>query len=100
LSGNIWIGTNYHGFSIFRNAPFTTFTQEDGLSGESVRSVYEDNSGRVWVGTYGDGLYDNAIVSFTEDCFCSKEQGQVLRIKPEHDKLIPCSEFDAVSILP
>jgi hypothetical protein len=55
--------------------------EKDGLVGKEVRSFYEDKDGKLWIGTYGGGLYcyykgklscinkmKNAQLS--EDAFC------------------------------
>lgn len=36
--------------------PCKTLTQSDGLAGEKVRSLYEDQRGRLWIGSEYDGL--------------------------------------------
>jgi diguanylate cyclase (GGDEF)-like protein len=52
----VWLGTRGSGVTRFHNGVFTTFSTKNGLSGDFVRSVYEDGQGRLWVGTWGDGL--------------------------------------------
>lgn len=63
------------------NAIERVINEDDGLVGKEVRSFYEDEDGKLWIGTYGGGLYcyykdklrcinkmKNAKLS--EDAFC------------------------------
>lgn len=77
--GNLWIGTygggldrmNRHNFPNEHEAPiFTSFTTQNGLSHDFVRSIYEDREGSLWVGTQ-DGLNRLKDGKFTT--FTSKE---------------------------
>ena len=48
---------------------FTHFTEKEGLSNNSVKSILEDKSGNLWFGTYGGGVsrYDGkSFTHFTE----------------------------------
>ncbi|PSJ46098.1 GGDEF domain-containing protein [Zobellella endophytica] len=47
---SIWVGTN-GGLLRLRDAPFTSYTQDKGLSGDYVRTVLAHSDGSVWVGT-------------------------------------------------
>jgi signal transduction histidine kinase/ligand-binding sensor domain-containing protein/CheY-like chemotaxis protein len=49
--GNIWGGTRKGKIHRFRERPFVTLTQRDGLSSDYIYSVYEDGDGVLWVGT-------------------------------------------------
>jgi signal transduction histidine kinase/ligand-binding sensor domain-containing protein/DNA-binding response OmpR family regulator len=50
--GNLWAGTAFGIFKVDKpNQTFTRFTID-----KPVRSIYEDRSGRIWVGTEGRGL--------------------------------------------
>ena len=51
----LWVGT-YGGLARFKDDTFTAYTTADGLTGNRVRSIYEDSDGALWVGTYDDGL--------------------------------------------
>ena len=64
---NIWIGTS-KGLSLYKNetGTFLTYlkTKENRLSADSIRVLYEDFSGNLWIGTHGGGL----------NCFDKKEK--------------------------
>lgn len=48
--GSIWVGAN-GGLFRLREALFTSYSTDDGLSGDYTRSVLEDRLGRIWVGS-------------------------------------------------
>jgi ligand-binding sensor domain-containing protein/two-component sensor histidine kinase len=51
--GSLWFGTGEGGLCQFDHATetFTTFTEQDGLAGNSVFSILEDDAGNLWLGT-------------------------------------------------
>ena len=53
--GSLWIGT-YGGLSRLSQGTLRTWTEADGLSSDRVRSLHEDASGTLWIGTYDGGL--------------------------------------------
>ncbi|WP_432467705.1 two-component regulator propeller domain-containing protein [Agarivorans sp. Z349TD_8] len=66
--GSIWVGTN-GGLIRFRNAAFQSFTEQDGLIGNYVRTVLPINSKQVLVGT-SQGLSlleDGQAMAATQD---------------------------------
>ncbi len=54
--GVLWIGTNGGGLVRLRNGVFTTFTTQNGLSNDIVRSLLQDRNGAIWIGTNGGGV--------------------------------------------
>ena len=65
--GNYWFGSHQEGVCFFDGESFTYFTVEDGLSGNQVRSIQEEENGTIWFET-GNGVssYDgNRIVNRT-----------------------------------
>ncbi len=54
--GNLWFGTDGGGLHVLRQVKFNTFTTQNGLGGNVIRSVFEDRSGSVWVGTQEGGV--------------------------------------------
>ncbi len=51
----LWLAT-YFGVSNFNGTEFTNYNKENGLSGNIVRTVFEDSKNRIWVGFWGDGI--------------------------------------------
>jgi DNA-binding NtrC family response regulator len=50
--GRLWMGTQYHeGLFCWDGNKLTTYTQEDGLPNNYIRSLVEDDSGQIWIGT-------------------------------------------------
>lgn len=47
---SIWVGTN-GGLMRLRDAPFSSYTEQDGLVGDYVRTVLAHSDGSLWVGT-------------------------------------------------
>jgi ligand-binding sensor domain-containing protein len=62
--GNYWFGSHQEGACIFDGKSFTYFTIQDGLSDNQIRSIQEDQNGRIWFGT-GNGLssYDGVKIT-------------------------------------
>ncbi len=50
-AGTLWAGTNGGGLVRYANGIFTTYTTENGLSSNNIRSLCEDVMGNLWVGT-------------------------------------------------
>ena len=51
-NGTLWIGTN-RGLVRYDGKGFTTYTEQDGLLGNSVFSMAFADNGEVWVGSFG-----------------------------------------------
>ena len=54
--GNLWFFSERRVMR-YRNGQFTLLTEKDGLASNSIRSVFCDREGAIWVGTNGQGLY-------------------------------------------
>jgi ligand-binding sensor domain-containing protein/signal transduction histidine kinase len=83
--GSIWLGTCGGGVCRMSNNQITTFTTTDGLANNKVYVIFEDESGRLWIGTENglslysnnawftfrtqQGLFDNVINHIEEDAF-------------------------------
>jgi ligand-binding sensor domain-containing protein/signal transduction histidine kinase len=66
--GDMWFGTDAAGLTVLREQPFSTLTTADGLSGDLVRTVFQDNQDRSdtrWIGTDRglDRLRDGKLTS-------------------------------------
>jgi len=65
--GNFWIGTEGGGLLLFdrRNNTFKRYTDVNGLPGNSVLNLLEDNSGRIWLSTFnGISVFDTVSGKF------------------------------------
>jgi ligand-binding sensor domain-containing protein/serine phosphatase RsbU (regulator of sigma subunit) len=49
--GNVLIGTNENGLSIFKGEQFVGLFTEHGLLSEQVSAIVEDNRNNIWIGT-------------------------------------------------
>lgn len=81
-NGNICIGSN-NGIYVLndKNTIIKHIDKKMGLEGKEVRSFYEDGEGKLWIGTYGGGVYcynKNTLTSINnlknskldKDAFC------------------------------
>lgn len=60
--GNYWIGSHNEGVSLYNGKSFEYFTTNEGLSDNQIRSIQEDNDGKIWFGTAkGVSVYDKRI---------------------------------------
>jgi len=48
--------SRHGGAARYSGSKWTNLTVQDGLAGESTRSVYEDTLGRMWIGSEYDGV--------------------------------------------
>ena len=54
--GRIWVGGN-QSLSYLENGRFTTYSPRDGLPSVPIISMYVDEHGVDWIGSWGEGLY-------------------------------------------
>lgn len=52
----LWIGSEGGGLVRYRNGIFHSFSNKDGLTNSFVRTIQQDRTGRIWVGT-DNGLF-------------------------------------------
>ena len=50
--GGLWIGTLGGGLARLHQGKIDHLSQSDGLSGDSVSSIFQDREGTIWVGTH------------------------------------------------
>ncbi len=57
-NGYIWVGS-YGGLARYDSHSFVTYADDDGsvMCGVSVRTLYEDSRGRLWIGSNEKGVY-------------------------------------------
>lgn len=60
--GNLWFGTTRDGLFRARKQVVTTYSEADGIASKTVYPIYEDSSGKIWIGaTGGLSKYENGI---------------------------------------
>lgn len=52
-NGNVWVGTPA-GIAMFDGVGWRTFRRGDGLGGNNIRTIREDQSGNIWAFVYGN----------------------------------------------
>ena len=63
--GSLWFGTDGGGLSVQRDGRFETFTTSEGLAGDRVYDIAEDQIGNLWIATtegisrFGAGRFAN-----------------------------------------
>ena len=65
--GGLWIGTSDRGLIHVHQGTTDVFASSNGLSGESVSTLFEDREGDIWVATINglDRFRDFAVATFT-----------------------------------
>lgn len=57
--GNYWLGSHNEGVSHYDGKTFEYYTTNEGLSDNQIRSIQEDENGKIWFGTAkGVSVYD------------------------------------------
>jgi signal transduction histidine kinase/ligand-binding sensor domain-containing protein len=66
-NGSLWIGTLGSGLIHVHDERTDTFGKSDGLSGETIRRIFEDREGNIWVATAGglDRFHDVAAPTYS-----------------------------------
>ena len=104
---NLWVGT-FEGLIYYEidNRKVTILSQEDGLRGNNISSVFVDSKDRIWIGAVGRGITvirGNDFVQldlgfeFTTLCFTEDMEGRIwigtrgrglLQYDPENHEII------------
>jgi signal transduction histidine kinase/ligand-binding sensor domain-containing protein len=53
--GNLWVGSN-SGLTRYRDTAFTVYGKPEGLPSDEPNTVFQDHTGRIWVGFHDAGL--------------------------------------------
>src|SRR5581483_3494506 len=53
--GDLWVGGG-NGLTRLRDDPFTPYGKSEGMPSDAPNTVFQDHSGRVWVGFHDSGL--------------------------------------------
>ena len=64
-AGVLWAGTFGHGLTRFAGDHWTTFAESNGLAGDDIGYLVEDDLGYLWIGSY-EGLTRVAETSLAE----------------------------------
>lgn len=56
LFGRAWIATE-EGFSLYANGKFSNYGLEDGFGSSIFNTIYQDDEGNIWIGTFGAGVF-------------------------------------------
>lgn len=66
--GGIWIATTDRGLLHARQGKVDAFATSDGLSGDTVLTIFEDREGNVWAATRSglDRFHDSAVATFSQ----------------------------------
>jgi len=67
--GHIWV-SSWYGVACYDGQSWSSFSTQDGLANNWVRSIYQDREGFLWFGAYltgGVSRYDEQFITFTED---------------------------------
>jgi ligand-binding sensor domain-containing protein len=67
--GNLWFGTTGDGVYKYDGKLFTQFTKANGLNSNSICSMFEDKSGKIWIGT------DDGVCLYEKDKFVRVQIG-------------------------
>ncbi|HTC47014.1 MAG TPA: two-component regulator propeller domain-containing protein [Candidatus Aquilonibacter sp.] len=81
---SLWIGTESHGLYRIHDGFADHYGSTNGLSGDSVASIYEDKEGNLWVTTNGgvDMFRDLPVVTFsTSEKLIGSEAHSVLALR-------------------
>ncbi len=67
--GVLWVGTHNRGLVRYDGDDFQAFTTREGLSGDGVYSIIEDESGTLWIAT------DRGLSTFDQENFHNVDVG-------------------------
>jgi streptogramin lyase len=61
----VWIGNSEKGLSVFDSSRFRNYGRQNGFADVKIRAIAEDNDGKIYLGTDGQGVYtyDGSVFS-------------------------------------
>lgn len=77
--GYIWIGS-YGGLIRYNGTTFRNYSEEDVIKSSSIRTLFEDSKGRLWIGTNDMGVY-----------LCENNEFTLLTYETSNEYLSVCS---------
>ncbi len=79
-AGSLWVGTYNDGLYRIAGGRAEHLRTSNGLSGDTVMSMFEDREGNLWVATSGglDRFRDLSVVSFSSQQGLAEDQAQSL----------------------
>lgn len=96
-NGRFWFCTNHDGVIIYDGKSLRQFTPKDGLGGNAVRDIIEDNSGTIWLGT------SNGLTKYDEKTFINyqlqngSDNNEIWDIAMDKNGIIWVGSLDGVS---
>jgi ligand-binding sensor domain-containing protein/serine phosphatase RsbU (regulator of sigma subunit) len=55
--GNLWFGTDIGGlYKSNKDGTYTSYRAKDGMASNFIWAISEDKSGKMWIGTWGEGI--------------------------------------------
>ena len=98
IDGTLWIGTDNGLVSKF-NDQITSYFKEDGLTQNNIWAFAQDQSERLWIGSYGKGLTtfkNNKLQAYTQN---SKLPNQEITKLLIHDQSLFIGTSDGIAII-
>ena len=95
----LWVGTQGHGIYRIINGQIDHFDRSDGLSGNQIQALFEDNEGDIWVDTSTgiDCFHNLPIVTFSSREGLHSDSAQ--SVLPAHDGTVWIGNVGALDAL-
>jgi signal transduction histidine kinase/ligand-binding sensor domain-containing protein len=95
--GGVWVGTSTRGLLHVHDGITDMFSQADGLSGDDIHAVVEDQEGTIWVATDGglDRFRESAVVQYSVNEGLSNDD--VISVLASHDGSVWLGTLDGLN---